>query len=199
VAIELLWLVPVIAAALFLPVLMLARRRPRTPRVESHVRDLAREVDTYNRSEVTVGSKDLPAEKRLNDIELTINKVSAALSSQQKIIEGFKGKDAGHDNTLIELKEKLRELQHEYDIVISENFSLRARVGKLVEEREMQRKRQQQKKPESAIGAPDEVRGPEQKDRASDAAMNKQLYDDTRMLPSKDFNGKSEINLSEIK
>ncbi len=191
-SIELLWLVPIIAAALFLPVIVFARQKRVADReVDEQTQDLAREVDRFNTAGVAVSPTH--AEKRLSDIELTISRVSSALSTQQKIIEDFRGKDVGHENEFLDLKEKLRELQREYDIVISENYSLRAKVKRLVEERTVANAAHN-----SAAAPGSEIRGPGQVDEGQ-KQVNMQMYDDTRMFHASDLNDTSEINLSELR
>ncbi|MBD3391254.1 MAG: hypothetical protein GF418_04285 [Chitinivibrionales bacterium] len=190
-SIELLWLIPIVAAALFLPVIVMTnQRRHRLDHgADNPTRELLHEVELFNQAPV---GRTMPAEKRLSDIEHTISRVSAALSSQQKIIEGFRGKDVGHDGDLVELKEKLRELQKEYDIVISENYSLRARVKQLSE-----RQRSAGSMPAAHQEPRDEILGPGQ-ERERAKPVNMQLYDDTRMFRVSDITGASEVNLSEL-
>mgnify|MGYP000703100723 CR=1 FL=1 len=187
--IELLWLIPVMAAALFLPIIIFAGpRRTSEKNIDRHTKNLAREVERFNEGDISAPSP--AAERRLSEIELTINRVSDVLSSQQKIIREAMGKDAGRDTELLDIKEKLRELQREYDIVISENYSLRARLKKLMDKRAAA----------SAAAAPsaaDEIRGPGDIDKGQ-YRSNMQLYDDTRMLRQSDLNDTSEIELSQL-
>ncbi len=131
-SIELLWIIPIVAASILVLVVALNLQEKADSAAGSNKeRDLKREVDAFNQglpteSRLFAGQ----SETRLRDIENTIQLVTTALSNQQKIIENFQGKDITLEKKLDELKEKLLELQHEYDITLSENYSLRARLKK---------------------------------------------------------------------
>lgn len=131
--IELLWIIPVVVIALLILMLIIKlQKRTVGEASPDTVQDLNREVKEYNSGlslpkEITAET----AEVRLNEIENTIQLVSKALSSQQRIIENFQGKDDKVEMELNELKRRLKELQYEYDITISENYTLRARLKRL--------------------------------------------------------------------
>jgi hypothetical protein len=180
--IEILWLIPVFAAALLLPIVFLtAGKKDRKSTIGKFVPDLVREVEKFNEGGLLRESGR--AEKRLTEIEMTINRVSDVLSSQQKIIQDVVGKDAGRESGLADLKEKLRELQNEYDIVISENYSLRSRLKKVLDSRNIA---------ESAghgdSSSMDQILGPGET-RIKDKQVNMQLYDDTRTFSQAELNG----------
>lgn len=132
-SIELLWIIPIVSAAFVIFIMVVNfQKRDEDSSEDPYFRDLRREVDEFNRG-VSVDTK-LPLvseENRLSKIESTIQLVSTALSNQQKMIENFQGKDDTLENELNDLKEKLKEIQREYDITISENYSLRARLNKV--------------------------------------------------------------------
>jgi hypothetical protein len=104
------------------------------------------------------------------------------------------GTDTAHDTKLVELKEKLNELQREYDIVISENYSLRARVKKLADEQAVHRAAEK-----AAATTADSVHGPGEDGEKPALLDTRQLYDDTRMYRKTDLGDSSEIQLSELK
>lgn len=135
-SIELLWIIPIVAVALLVLVLVLNLQQNRENQwLDNEKSDLKREVTDYNNG-IAIGRNVLSetSENRLRDIESTIKLVSTALSNQQKIIENFQGNDANIAQEQLILKNKLQELQHEYDIIISENYSLRARLKKIEQE-----------------------------------------------------------------
>ncbi len=132
-SIELLWIIPIVAAALLILMIVLTIQQGKNNESNNPNNfNLKDEVDQYNsgynpKKEVASSS----SESRLREIEKTIQLVSTALSSQQQTIENFQGKDSKFVDALNELKQKLRELQNEYDTIISENYSLRARLNKI--------------------------------------------------------------------
>ncbi len=132
-SIELLWIIPIVAIALLILMLVLTNQQSNVKKLEQEEREkLKREVDAYNRGGGVASNPVMPtAETRLKEIEGTIQLVSTALSSQQKIIENFQGKDSKVAGELNDLRDKLGELQKEYDIILSENYSLRARLNKI--------------------------------------------------------------------
>jgi hypothetical protein len=189
-SIELLWLIPIIAVALIVPVIIYStKNRPNQSQAGRHAQDLAREVEMYNENGLPKESGR--AEKRLGEIEKTISRVSDVLSSQQKIIRDVVGKDASRETGLMELKQKLRELQNEYDIVISENYSLRSRVKKLIEDR-----KSSGSSSGSAVSPGDEICGPGDTDK-EDRPVNMQLYDDTRTFKQSELDGEPDPENSE--
>lgn len=200
-SIELLWLIPVVALALFLPVLILSIQRSTNQTVNSQTRDLAREVEQFNNG---LGQQPLTRTSNQNrggEIEKTINLVTAALSSQQEIIAAYKGKDTSYEYELNELKEKLLHLQQEYDIVISENYSLRARIKKLRDESPERDPDDQQ--PSSVAGVYTVQKGGEETDKPLMTRpvriANMALYDDTRMFKASDLDDTSEIRFSDLR
>jgi hypothetical protein len=189
-SIELLWLIPVIAAAFLVPIIVFShQKKPHGTEFDRNSQNLAREVERYNEGGLPPSSG--PAEKRLSEIEVTINRVSQALSSQQQIIKSVAGKDAGHDTDVLDIKEKLHELQREYDIVISENYSLRSRIKKLIDDKAAAGRAL----PQASAAPGDEIRGPGEVDKA-DKPVDMHMYDDTRMFKQSDLTGGSEMERS---
>lgn len=196
-SIELLWIIPIVAAALLVLMLALSLQQNEKDQGEdTDISDLNREVVEYNRG-VTIDKKVLSdtAETRLGEIEGTIKLVSTALSNQQKIIENFQGKDVKLEHELNDLKKKLKELQHEYDITISENYSLRAYLKKIkkgsgdIADSSLQPSFQN----DFSQNISDTVR--------NNKVLNVEIFDDTRLIdPSKPsyLDDTAEINLSEL-
>jgi chromosome segregation ATPase len=131
--IQLLYILPLVALSILVLILILNYQR----RKEGTAADsrLSKQVEEFNeglRPEPPVQLRVLP-ESHLSEIEKTIGLVSQALSSQQRVIERFQGADTKVADEIDKMKLRLRELQKEYDIVLSENYSLRAKVRKLSE------------------------------------------------------------------
>ncbi len=116
--IEVLFVIPVVAVSLLVLIIILSVQKKRESRPA--VDKITQNVELYN-------SGDL---QNSNNPEMvkTIDLVSRALSNQQKIIEGFQGKDGAVEQELKEMKSKLLEIQNEYDIIMSENFTLKAKL-----------------------------------------------------------------------
>ena len=195
-SIELLWIVPIVSAAFVIFILVVNIQKSKEDTTGSvYIRDLKREVDEFNRG-IPVDTK-LPLiseENRLSKIESTIQLVSTALSNQQKMIENFQGKDDILEDGLNDLKEKLKELQKEYDITISENYSLRARLNKAEKERDKVRNSRSSTSSRSDIS--------EDTDTIEvSKVLNMKIYEEDRKLdPTKpsELDDTSEINLSEL-
>ncbi len=195
-SIELLWIIPIVSAAFVILIMVVnIQKRKEDTTGYAYIRDLKREVDEFNRG-VPVDTK-LPLiseENRLGKIESTIQLVSTALSNQQKMIENFQGKDDILEDGLNDLKEKLKELQKEYDITISENYSLRARLNKAEKERG--------KKINSRSGTSSRSDISEDTDTIEvSKVLNMKIYEEDRKLdPTKpsELDDTSEINLSEL-
>lgn len=192
-SIELLWIIPIVSAAFAIFTIVInLQKRDENETDTFDFRDLRQEVDEFNSGMVVdLKAPVASAEKRLSKIESTIQLVSTALSNQQKVIENFQGKDDTLENELNNLKEKLIELQNEYDITISENYSLRAHLNKVEKERERRR---------SSSGAT--AKGDMSQDTDAieiSKVLNMKIYEEDRKLdPSKpsELDDTSEINLS---
>lgn len=132
-SIELLYLFPILALSILIFAIVFRTQRKGEPEERGRPPDtLTREVKAFN--DGVVGAPPKPREvpqTRLSEIEKTISLVSKTLSSQQKIIEEFQGSNAHYTDAVTNLKNRLKELQREYDIVLSENYSLRAKLKRL--------------------------------------------------------------------
>jgi uncharacterized coiled-coil protein SlyX len=183
--IQLLYILPLVALSILVLILVLNyQRRKERPEADSR---LSKQVDEFNeglRPEPPAQLRVLP-ESHLSEIEKTIGLVSQALSSQQRVIERFQGADTKLADEIDKMKLRLRELQKEYDIVLSENFSLRAKVRKLTERTQPQPGAQKFKDTDELA--------PEKTSRADPLADTKKLakknpiFDDTTELDIADL------------
>jgi len=133
--IELLWLIPIIAFTVF--VFFIALYIQRRVDFRAGRGDLSREVDLFNAGHgqqklVTAKSAD----DRLQEMEKMINFVAEAVANQHRPFqevhkETAAGAAASMGETR-ELREKLRSVFREYDIILSENYTLRAKIKQLM-------------------------------------------------------------------
>jgi hypothetical protein len=169
--IELLWLIPILAFALtvFFVALYLQKK---TDGAESRAA-LHREVELFNAGQsqqklVTAKTAD----ERLREMEKIINLVIETVAGERRQVQGARGEDAVPSNEAGELREKLRSVFKEYDIILSENYTLRAKVKQLagrIQELES-----------TGTGAPSFDAIPREATPAKKPAMR--LYDDTRLI-----------------
>lgn len=130
-SIELLYIIPVVALSFLIVINIVVRQRSndRKKRSDAHLHE---QVEQFNVGKIDSGAENPPVpESRLGEIEKTIALVSQALSNQQQLIEGYRGPTIGYSSEMETLKVRLGELQKEYDIILSENYSLRAKIRKL--------------------------------------------------------------------
>lgn len=184
--IELLWLIPVIAIAIFGFFIALSVQR----RAEYRARgsDLSREVEMFNAGRgqqklVTAKSAD----ERLHEMEKTINFVAEAVVNQQRLLRGFQKGNASSPadsaDEAGELREKLRSVFKEYDIILSENYTLRAKIKQL-----MQPTAAQEQAPSAVeASALDSILTSRTRGRSSRPTLH--LYDDTRLINLAEMDG----------
>ncbi|MGA2507828.1 MAG: hypothetical protein ABSF80_10165 [Chitinispirillaceae bacterium] len=132
--IELLWLVPIVAFMVFVLFIVLYFQRKTEYRIKGA--NLSREVDLFNAGH---GQQKLVTAKfdddRLHEMEKIINFVAEAVANQHKPFHEIKRES--NDSTAAsagetrELKEKLRTVFREYDIILSENYTLRAKIKQI--------------------------------------------------------------------
>jgi|WetSurMetagenome_2_1015567.scaffolds.fasta_scaffold00025_63 septal ring factor EnvC (AmiA/AmiB activator) len=163
--IEILYIIPILAIAFLAYRIVLAAQK----RSEAGVAHGSTEA-----SDAEIRQTSRSTEERLNEYERTITKINSTLSTQQKVIEKFQAENTSCADEIEKLNSQLRELHKEYDIVISENFSLRAKVKSL------QRKLDDAPlafdiSPHASSSAP--VPSAEEA-----MEMNMNLYDDTRLF-----------------
>jgi hypothetical protein len=178
--IEFLWVIPIISIAVFFFIVAYQIQKSAERRSKTSI--LSKEVALFNAGQeapnlVNAGRTD----DRLLDLEKAINLVAEAMSRQQKPVTGSdpSATDASANpaavNEVNELKEKLRTVFREYDIILSENYTLRAKVKQLS-------KQVKEPEPETASD-PVEPRvdsiltGASEKPKSSMS-----LYDDTRLI-----------------
>jgi hypothetical protein len=128
--IELLWLIPVFSFAGFL--FSIALYVQRKSDLQYRERDLSKEVALFNAGQSVHAKKAVTSnhDDRLHELEKAINTLSTSLSTERT-----RQKEASEPvgtGEIDELKEKLRTVFREYDIVLSENYSLRAKVKQIM-------------------------------------------------------------------
>ncbi|MBN2187951.1 MAG: hypothetical protein JW699_00745 [Chitinispirillaceae bacterium] len=128
--IELLWLIPILAFALTVFFVVLYLQKKTGGADSSEV--LHREVELFNsgQSQQRLATSQSAAE-RLREMEKIINFVAEAVAGERRQVPGAQGEDSVTANEAAELREKLRSVFKEYDIILSENYTLRAKVKQL--------------------------------------------------------------------
>lgn len=126
-SIELLYIVPIIALVAFTFIISFFAQKKSAQQLLA--KKLAVEVQQFNEGKLIGSQKN--AEERLDDFEKTITSINKALSNQQKVIEKFQQENSSYNGEIDNLKKKLREMHKEYDIVVSQNYSLRAKFNAL--------------------------------------------------------------------
>lgn len=123
--IEILWIIPVFALVIFIFIIQFVnQKREQT--------GLSREVTQFNAGVVPPLQQSFgTGTDRLSQLERAISTITDSLTVQQQTINQFNKGGNNYNTEINDLKAKLRELYKEYDIVLSENYSLRAKVKKL--------------------------------------------------------------------
>lgn len=172
--IELLYIIPVLAVAFLVYRLVLnAQKRAEAAGASASAGAAGTVKAGDTKSQQAVRS----TEERLNEYEQTIAQINRTLSAQQKVIEKFQEENTSCTGEIEKLNAQLRELHKEYDIVISENFSLRAKSKSL------------QRKLDGIPAAFDSAGPAAESAPPSDGvketmAMNMNLYEDTKLFKS---------------
>jgi septal ring factor EnvC (AmiA/AmiB activator) len=165
VHIELLWIIPILSFLFFVSLVIYFAQK----------KSLQKEVIKFNSGINHQTSKLENPENRLEELEKSITVVTHSISNQQKIIDRFKRENTDYNVEINDLKDKLRELYKEYDIVLSENYSLRAKMKKIIEQKSIDG----QTASEPLIPPlPHE----ESDVNAKNGKVNLKLYEDTRLL-----------------
>lgn len=136
--IELLWLIPVFAFAGFL--FFIAIYIQRKDELQSKGIDLSKEVALFNAGQNVHGRGGVQRnhDERLRELEKAINVLSSSLSTERTKQEQQKETgETGRTSEIDELKEKLRTVFREYDIVLSENYALRAKVKQIMKKAQL--------------------------------------------------------------
>lgn len=199
--IETLWIVPIFGFALFIPIIILANSRSRKESSGTDEPNLEAQVARFNSGAQIVPATVLSESRgteRLQEMEKTISLVMATLSNQQRLLQGANPQDGVVGKELNVLKEKLRELQKEYDIVISENYALRARVQSLLKQGQPLDVEKSLVGRTGALesGGSQNRKNSNGKQRA--ATGTELLYDDTRTFKAWNLEDTSEYNIADL-
>jgi len=174
--IEILYAVPVLAIAVFVVFLLYhIQKKPQT--TSSSVFKPGKKQ--FGDTKFLAAQKS--TEQRLSEFEATISSINKALTDQQSVIGKYQTENSTYNDEIEKLRSKLRDLHREYDIVISENYSLRAKV------KSIQTK---------AAGAINDV--PAQAAGKEHIEMNMNLYEDTRLFKSSTLDDTREFDASDI-
>jgi hypothetical protein len=127
-SIELLYIIPIVALAVFAFSISYIAQKRSIPLDQG--KQLAVEVRQFNDGKFL--AQERTTEARLDEFEHTVASINKALANQQKVIETFQEENSRYNDEIGMLKKKLGELHKENDIVVSENYSLRAKYNNLV-------------------------------------------------------------------
>jgi Mg2+ and Co2+ transporter CorA len=182
--IELLWIIPIVSFAffIFLLIYFAQKNNPEHP-----YSDLTKEVNRFNTGYFEKKSIQEKPDSRLNELEKSILSLTDSITHQQRIIDGFQQSNAANQSEVNELRQKLRDIHKEYDIVVSENYSLKATVKKL--------KSKSSDPQNSSVSSMITEESPE---LTQNSKSNLRLYEDTRLLNSNSLEDTSEIDLAQV-
>lgn len=199
--IEILWIVPILGFALFIPIVILTNHKNQKDGSGSDEYNLEAQVARFNS-----GAQIIPAtvineskgSERLQEMEKTISLVMATLSNQQKLLQGTNPQNGAVGHELNGLKDKLRELQKEYDIVISENYALRARVQSLLKQGQPLRPESPPERTAHASGVKRPQKDGNSSEKRGHSTKTELLYDDTRTFKAWNLEDTSEFNTADL-
>jgi archaellum component FlaC len=189
-SIELLYIVPIIALVAFTFIISFFAQKKSTQ--QQQAKKLANEVQQFNEGKLIGAQRS--AEERLDDFEITITSINKALSNQQKVIEKFQQENSSYNGEIDNLKKKLREMHKEYDIVVSQNYSLRAKFNALSKKPETEAAGQttRHSEPEAYISMQTSQPKPGYE-------MNMSLFDETKVMSVlSNLDDTREIDISEF-
>jgi chromosome segregation ATPase len=189
-SIELLYIVPIIALVAFTFIISFFAQKKSIQ--QQQAKKLANEVQQFNEGKLIGAQRS--AEERLDDFEKTITSINKALSNQQKVIEKFQQENSSYNGEIDNLKKKLREMHKEYDIVVSQNYSLRAKFNALSKKPEAQATGQttRHSEPEAYISMQTSQPKPGYE-------MNMSLFDETKVMSVlSNLDDTREIDISEF-
>ena len=169
--IELLWIIPILSFVFFVSLVIYFAQK------KTLQTDLKKEVLNFNSGITSSTLKLENPEQRLEDLERSITGVTHSITNQQKIIDRFKRENNDYNVEITDLKDKLRELYKEYDIVISENYSLRAKMKKMAE----QSSPHEHSNPDLAV-VPLDCDEQKMNLNSKTGKVNLKLYEDTRLI-----------------
>ena len=176
-SIELLWLIPILAFAFFVfLVAFFAQRR------NGGGDPLAAEVARFNTGKMNrlpTGAPD-PSLRRLDEIEGKLSSLTGSISGQQSAIDQFQLEARAHTTEITDLRKNLSDLHKEYDLVLSENYSLRAKLKLVARQMEIQKLARGDSSP--LPPSPVNVQLNVEPSHTPGAVVNTRLYDDTRVM-----------------
>ncbi|MCX7727293.1 MAG: hypothetical protein N2053_10650 [Chitinispirillaceae bacterium] len=175
--VELLWLIPVVAVGFFVFILQLVLTKKRE------------EKENTSHSLKSDKKESIVIEERIKQLENSIANINKAISDQEKLIEKFEKENMGYYKEINELRSKLKEMYKEYELIVSENYSLKAKIKKLQEQA------QAQNREESISYDIEEI---DKKEEYPVCKIDPRLYEDTRTLNLSLINDTSEIDLADI-
>ncbi len=177
--IEILYIIPVLAIAIFVVFLLYhIQKKPQMPPP-----GLYPEKKRFGDTRFLAAQKS--TEQRLSEFESTISSINKALTDQQAVIGKYQTENSTYNDEIEKLRSKLRDLHKEYDIVISENYSLRAKVKSI--------------QSKAAAATPEVPSQPAGTSYGKEhIEMNMNLYEDTRLFKSSTLDDTREFNASEL-
>jgi len=186
--IELLWLIPVIALVVFIFIIQLVgQKREQT--------GMSQDVARFNNGSIPFSQQMSGGADRLNQLERAISTITDSLTVQQQALTQVSKGSASYSGEISDLKAKLRELYKEYDIVLSENYSLRAKVKKLEETDPPQAR--PQNSPISTHNRPS-ADSYKNDDVHFSSKVDMKLYEDTRSLSVSLLEDTSEFDINDF-
>jgi chromosome segregation ATPase len=166
--IEILYIFPIVSLAIFVFILIYYHQKKNIKLPQRIASDFAVYQKLFDDAKNLFNQNEIPKEK-LNKYESTLEQINKSLSKQHDILEKIQEENINYKYQIEKLKSKLSELQKEYDIVISENYSLRAKI------KSMQNKDLQNLSPENLSS--------HFKNQSKEhIEMNMNLYEDTRLF-----------------
>jgi regulator of replication initiation timing len=180
--IELLYIVPIVALALFVLFFVQKMMRDGAARPPAPPKKPLGDTKFLDAQKST--------EERLSEFEATISSINKALNDQQAVIGKYQTENSTYNEEIEKLRSKLRDLHKEYDIVISENYSLRAKVKSLQKksvDADREAYRSGDRPVEPAVPAAREH-----------GEMNMNLYEDTRLFKTSTLDDTREIDITEL-
>jgi chromosome segregation ATPase len=169
-----LWVIPIVSFVIFIGIVFyFAQKKTLNSELKS-------EVLKFNSGTIT-RMPHTPSDVKLQELEKAISAVTDSINNQQNVIDDFKREKIDCSVEINDLKEKLRELYKEYDIVVSENYSLRAKLKKLNEDNNGHDLELPVLEPKTTKN--DLVKETDANDvEVTQGKVNLKLYEDTRLL-----------------
>lgn len=169
-----LWVIPIVSFVIFIGIVFYFAQK------KTLGSELKSEVLKFNSGTIS-RLPHTPSDVKLQELEKAISAVTDSINSQQNVIDDFKREKIDCSVEINDLKEKLRELYKEYDIVVSENYSLRAKLKKLNEDKNAHSTELPEPEPKNVKNDLSKV--PDVNDvEVTQGKVNLKLYEDTRLL-----------------